>query len=181
MTLPRSRERTAATACPTVRDVLARSSISIGVSMFTRSPPAPSANSSRERGQPLQVSPDGGAAAFAALSTNASLLGKDIKITGMDIRISSGGTLRIDGEVEGEVHGDAVIIGETARITGMVSGREVVVRGHVCGMIRAGRVVLQASSRIEGDIQHEALVIEPGAQFDGRCQRLHESLNGNLA
>jgi cytoskeletal protein CcmA (bactofilin family) len=150
-----------------------------GVSMFTRSPAAPSTTLSRERGSPLQVSADGGAASFAALSANASLLGKDIKITGMDIRISSNGTLRIDGEVEGEVHGDAVIVGETARITGLISGREVVVRGHVLGMIRAQRVVLQASSRIEGDIQHEALVIEPGAQFDGRCQRLQVSINGS--
>jgi cytoskeletal protein CcmA (bactofilin family) len=149
--------------------------------MFTRSPTAPSTTLSRERGSPLQVSADGGAAVFAALSASASLLGKDIKITGMDIKISSKGTLRIDGEVEGEVHGDAVIIGETARVTGVVSGREVVVRGHVCGTIRAGRVVLQASSRIEGDIQHEALVIEPGAQFDGLCQRLHESAASSWA
>jgi cytoskeletal protein CcmA (bactofilin family) len=30
---------------------------------------------------------------------------------------------------------------------------------------------LQSSARVEGDIHHMSLVIEQGAEFDGRCRR----------
>jgi cytoskeletal protein CcmA (bactofilin family) len=32
-------------------------------------------------------------------------------------------------------------------------------------------VALQSSARVEGDIHHMSLVIEQGAEFDGRCRR----------
>ncbi len=104
-----------------------------------------------------------------------SLLGQDIRITGTDLRISSVGTLQIDGDVQGEVYGNAVIIGETGIVTGSVFAQEVVVRGQVLGIIRARKVVLQSSSHIEGDIHNNAIVVEPGARFDGRCRHLEET------
>jgi hypothetical protein len=47
----------------------------------------------------------------------------------------------------------------------------VVVRARISGVIRAVTVALQASSRVEGDIHPMSLVIEEGAEFDGRCRR----------
>jgi len=101
-----------------------------------------------------------------------SVIGRDLTIIGMDLRISSNGTVQIDGDVQGEVSGRQVIIGETGKVTGTVYGLEVVVRGRVYGLLQGERIVLQASSHVEGDIHNNALIIEQGAQFDGRCHRL---------
>lgn len=101
-----------------------------------------------------------------------SIIGRDLTIVGMDLRISSNGTVQIDGDVQGEVSGRQVIIGETGKVTGTVYGLEVVVRGRVYGLLQGERIILQASSHVEGDIHNNALIIEQGAQFDGRCHRL---------
>jgi cytoskeletal protein CcmA (bactofilin family) len=56
-------------------------------------------------------------------------------------------------------------------VTGMVAGRQIVVRGTVSGVICGQTVALQASSQVEGDINHMSFAIEQGAQFEGRSRR----------
>jgi cytoskeletal protein CcmA (bactofilin family) len=99
-----------------------------------------------------------------------SVIGNDLKITGQGLKIISQGTLQVDGEVEGDVGGAEVIIGEQGKVTGTVAER-VIVRGTISGVIRGATVTLQSSSRVEGDIHHMSLAIEQGAEFDGRCRR----------
>jgi cytoskeletal protein CcmA (bactofilin family) len=77
----------------------------------------------------------------------------------------------VDGEVEGDVGGAEIIIGEEGKVTGTVAAGRVIVRGRISGVIRAMTVALQSSARVEGDIHHMSLVIEQGAEFDGRCRR----------
>jgi cytoskeletal protein CcmA (bactofilin family) len=100
-----------------------------------------------------------------------SVISNDLKIIGQSLRIISRGTLQVDGEVEGDVGGAEIIIGEEGRVTGTVAAERVIVRGRISGVIRAMTVALQASARVEGDIHHLSLVIEQGAEFDGRCRR----------
>jgi cytoskeletal protein CcmA (bactofilin family) len=100
-----------------------------------------------------------------------SVISNDLKIIGQGLRIISRGTLQVDGEIEGDVAGKEIIIGETGQVTGMVSGERVIVRGKIAGAIRSMTVALQSSARVEGDIHHMSLVIEQGAEFDGRCRR----------
>ena len=100
-----------------------------------------------------------------------SVISNDLRIIGQGLRIISRGTLQVDGEVEGDVGGAEIIIGEQGRVTGTVAAERVIVRGQISGVIRAMTVALQASARMEGDIHHMSLVIEQGAQFDGRCRR----------
>ncbi len=100
-----------------------------------------------------------------------SVISNDLKIIGQDLRIISQGTLQVDGEVEGDVVGGEVIIGELGKVTGTVAAEQVIVRGKIAGAIRAMTVVLQASAQVEGDIHHMSLAIEQGASFDGRCRR----------
>jgi cytoskeletal protein CcmA (bactofilin family) len=76
------------------------------------------------------------------------------------------------------LHASNVIIGETARITGGVVADEVIVRGGVSGSIRGRRVVLQSSSRVEGDVYHQQLGIEQGAYFEGKSRRVADPLSG---
>jgi cytoskeletal protein CcmA (bactofilin family) len=100
-----------------------------------------------------------------------SVIGNDLKIIGQGLKIISQGTLQVDGEVEGDVGGVEVIIGEKGKVTGTVAAERVIVRGRIAGVIRGATVTLQSSSRVEGDIHHMSLAIEQGAEFDGRCRR----------
>ena len=100
-----------------------------------------------------------------------SVIGNDLKIIGQGLKIISQGTLQVDGEVEGDVGGSEVIIGEKGKVTGTVAAERVIVRGKISGVIRGATVTLQSSARVEGDIHHMSLAIEQGAEFDGRCRR----------
>ena len=100
-----------------------------------------------------------------------SRIGSDLTIIG---NLVSKGEIQIDGEVQGDIHGANVVIGESARITGGIVGDEVIVRGSVMGSIRGKRVVLQSSSKLEGDIFHSQLAIEQGAFFEGKSRRMDD-------
>ena len=100
-----------------------------------------------------------------------SVISNDLKIIGQGLKIISRGTLQVDGEVEGDVAGAEIIIGELGKVTGTVAAERVIVRGRTSGVIRAMTVALQASARVEGDIHHMSLAIEEGAEFDGNCRR----------
>ena len=113
-------------------------------------------------------------------ASTKSVISNDLKIIGQGLKIISQGTLQVDGEVEGDVRGSEVIIGEKGRVTGTVAAERVIVRGMISGVIRGMTVTLQASSRVEGDIHHMSLAIEQGAEFDGRCKRPADASELNL-
>ena len=90
-----------------------------------------------------------------------SVIGPDLTVNG---DLISKGELRIDSEVQGA----RVVIGEHAHITGSVVAEDVVILGHVMGSVRGLRVSLQSTSHVEGDVRHQALVMEQGAFFEGK-------------
>ena len=106
--------------------------------------------------------------ARSAERNTPSVIGPDLTING---NLVSKGEVQIDGEVQGDIQGTYVVIGEKARITGSIVAEEIVVRGHVMGSVRGKRVMLQSSSHVEGDIFHQALAIEQGAFFEGKSRR----------
>ena len=102
-----------------------------------------------------------------------SVIGPDLTITG---NLTSNGQVQIDGEVQGDIRGTHIIVGESARITGGIIADEVVVRGKVMGSVRGKRVMLQANSHVEGDVYHKALAIEQGAFFEGKSRRADDPM-----
>ena len=104
-----------------------------------------------------------------------SVIGNDLKIVGQGLKIISQGTLQVDGEVEGDVGGSEIIIGELGNVTGTITAERVIVRGCISGVVRGVTVTLQSSSHVEGDIHHVSLAIEQGAEFDGRCRRVKDA------
>ena len=142
-----------------------------GFFMFTRSPPPepkslePANTSSAATRNPPRQRPS------ASEAGPKSVIGNDLRIIGQGLKIISQGTLQVDGEIEGDVGGAEVIIGERGRVTGTVAAERVIVRGTISGVIRGATVTLQSSSHVEGDIHHMSLAIEQGAEFDGRCRR----------
>ena len=104
-----------------------------------------------------------------------SMIGADVTILG---NLVSSGELQIDGEVQGDLHGSHIVVGEKARIDGGVVGEEVVIRGQVNGSVRGRKVMLQASSHVEGDVHHQTFAIEQGAFFEGKSRRSEDPLAG---
>jgi cytoskeletal protein CcmA (bactofilin family) len=107
----------------------------------------------------------------APSSGEKSVIGNDLKIIGQGLKIISRGILQVDGEIEGDVQAAEVIVGEKGQVSGMVVGRQVVVRGTVSGVVCGQTVALQASSHVDGDIHHMSFAIEQGAHFEGRSRR----------
>lgn len=106
---------------------------------------------------------------------SASVIGPDLTILG---NLISKGEVHVEGEVQGDIHGSHITVGEKAKITGSIIAEEVVVRGHVMGSIRGKRVMLQASSHVDGDIHHQTLSIEQGAFFEGKSRRAEDPTAG---
>ncbi len=105
---------------------------------------------------------------------NTSVIGRDLTIMGEKITIVSKGTLEIDAEIQGDLGGVELVVGEHARIHGTVAAETVVVRGEVVGAVRGSQVTLQSGARVEGDIFYSTLSIEQGAVFDGRSRHSHD-------
>lgn len=109
-------------------------------------------------------SPVGGA-------STSSVIGRDLTIIGSGLKIVSRGVLQVDGEVQGDVIGQKVVIGPSGKVTGLVNAEEIVVQGAVYGTIKAVDVKLTASAVVEGDLYHQTFALEQGASFEGRSRR----------
>jgi cytoskeletal protein CcmA (bactofilin family) len=95
-------------------------------------------------------------------------LGKGSQVTG---KLSFEGTVRIDGQVDGEISAqESVVIGETAIVKAQVTADSVVVIGTVTGDITARRrVEIRAPGKLYGNITTPSLVIHDGVVFEGHC------------
>jgi cytoskeletal protein CcmA (bactofilin family) len=84
------------------------------------------------------------------------------------------GTLRIDGEFEGDIlNCDRLEIGEHGIMRADVEVKEALIRGQVNGNIRAlGSIEMKSGARVEGDVAAVSVAMEPGVHFSGRCTML---------
>ena len=96
-----------------------------------------------------------------------NLLGAGTSVEG---KIRTQGSIRIDGKLVGEVHAaENVAIGLTGEIEGLINGRIVTVGGKIHGNVTAvDKLVLEGKAVVRGDIRAARLVVDEGAQFDGR-------------
>jgi cytoskeletal protein CcmA (bactofilin family) len=104
----------------------------------------------------------------------ASVLSSDITITG---NVRSSGDIQVEGNVEGDVRAQVLIVGESAVVKGEVIAEEVVVHGRVAGRLRGLKVRLSSTARVEGDIVHKTIAIESGAHFEGSVQRQDDPIS----
>ena len=135
---------------------------------FKRPDPASSAN------VPPELKPEQRWTANAdrAAREGASVIGSDLTIEGPSITMRCKGSLRVDGNIEANLHCAELIIGEQAVIVGSIAGNKVAVSGRVNGAILGDSVVLHSTAHVEGDISSCSLVIEQGATFDGRARKI---------
>jgi len=97
-----------------------------------------------------------------------SIISEGLHITG---NIASDGDVQVDGSVSGDVHVRQLTIGVSGRIEGKIVAEEIVVSGTVDGEMSAKSVMISRTAHVVGDVLHDVLSIESGAEFQGRCQR----------
>ena len=102
-----------------------------------------------------------------------TIVGDGTRVAG---QVSVKGTIRIDGIVEGDVHADWVVVGETGKILGNTCSRGMVVGGSVEGNIEATETVeLMGNASMAGEIRAPKLAVSEGAVFDGRSRMKGET------
>src|ERR1700733_13231090 len=106
-----------------------------------------------------------------------SIISTDLTVKGL---LTSTGDIQIDGYVEGDIRSVGLVIGEKAEIHGEIYAEDVTVRGRVMGQIHARKVLLAATSHVEGDILHEAFAVEAGAFFEGNCRHSDNPLGDEV-
>ncbi len=97
-----------------------------------------------------------------------NIIGQGTKLTG---DLSSNGDIRIDGAIEGQIKvSQRLVIGNTGKVLGNIESEFATVAGHIKGNVVVKQVLeLKPSARIDGDIIAGKVIIEAGAQFNGRC------------
>jgi cytoskeletal protein CcmA (bactofilin family) len=110
---------------------------------------------------------DASARAQDSSPVSISTIGEDLVITG---NVSSKGELHLNGQVLGDVHCLALVLGENAQLEGNVVAEDVMVRGRLIGSVRALRVMLQSTAHVEGDLLHKSLSLEQGTHFEGESR-----------
>ncbi|HXK25910.1 MAG TPA: polymer-forming cytoskeletal protein [Myxococcota bacterium] len=85
-------------------------------------------------------------------------------------RIRCAESLRIDGQVKGEIFCDQLLtVGESASVQAAIEGDSVVIAGEVQGDITAHRkITLERTARVTGDLCTPGIVIQEGAILEGR-------------
>lgn len=86
------------------------------------------------------------------------------------------GTVRLDGQFEGNVVGsDLLIVGEAATVRADIQIGSLVVGGRVEGNIAARRrVELLPTAQVSGTIKTPSLIVRDGATLNGNCEMRRE-------
>ena len=97
-----------------------------------------------------------------------TLIGEDVIIRG-DVILKEGAI--ISGKIYGTIQANGPLRAtKTAYIKGDISAVDAYVGGSIEGnLVVSGKVVLKSQSSVKGDITYRQLIIEEGAQFEGRC------------
>jgi cytoskeletal protein CcmA (bactofilin family) len=106
--------------------------------------------------------------------TGYSVVDEQMVIRG---EINTQGTIRVDGRLEGRLQrAGTMIVGAKGVVVGDIEAREVIVGGIIEGNIKSdGRVELQSSASIRGDIAAIAMLLHEGATVHGHIDVDHRN------
>lgn len=106
----------------------------------------------------------------------------------LDVTASMQGSLRFDDPVNLRISGKfegtldtkgALMVGQKAIIKANITGENVSIAGHVTGNIKAANIlVLEATSRLKGDVETPRISIAEGAVLNGRIKMTEENVEG---
>lgn len=98
-------------------------------------------------------------------SNTKSVFAADLKITG---EVSSAGDIEMAGDVDGNISARSLSITGEGRMRGTIRAETVEVKGKMDGQIEAGSFSMRATAQVAADVTYSTLVIDSGAQIDGR-------------
>lgn len=112
------------------------------------------------------------------MSTNESAfeskIGKGTKVSG---KLLFKAPAMIEGEADGEITGDEIVIANGAIVTARITAARISIAGSVSGEIVAReRVELLPTARVRCSINTPNLVLAEGAKFDGDCKMPRDKL-----
>ena len=97
-----------------------------------------------------------------------SVFASDLKITG---DIIAHGDIEMAGDVEGTISAKGLTIVGEGRMKGAVTSETLEVKGALDGTVASGSFTLRATAQVTADVSYQTLVIESGAQIEGRFNR----------
>ena len=95
----------------------------------------------------------------------ASMIAQGVAIKG---DVMGDGELHLDCVLQGDIRVGKLVLGPNARVEGSLHAQVIEIHGKVTGAISAKQVRLYGTAVVDGDITHEQLAMETGAQFQGR-------------
>ena len=105
-----------------------------------------------------------------------TMIGADASIKG-PIKLNEG--IIIYGKVIGSIDTNGPVrVAQNAIVEGNIRGKDVRVGGTVKGNIKSnGQVYLGKNCKLQGDVFYRKLLIEDGAQFEGKCDIVNKENN----
>ncbi|MBU0675360.1 MAG: polymer-forming cytoskeletal protein [Proteobacteria bacterium] len=97
----------------------------------------------------------------------SSIIGKGMTVVG-DLTFS--GKVRIDGNIEGNITGDYLILSQDGNITGDIEAATVVCHGQIDGNLRIAKLYLKKSGVINGRLDTSDLSVESGGVLNGEIR-----------
>lgn len=97
----------------------------------------------------------------------SSIIDKSMTIRG---EISFKGKARIDGEINGNIEGEHLILSETGKVTGDISVSSLNCYGSLEGNVKANILTARKNCSIHGKLIAENLTVEPGAAIEGEIK-----------
>lgn len=113
-----------------------------------------------------------GGSGFSGVDGNHDVIafvGEGVEFKGV---ISYQGTVRIDGQLEGEIHTNGVLlVGQGAVISAKVEASTIICQGRISGDIVAKeKIQLLAPGILDGSVKTPSLSMEEGVMFNGSCE-----------
>ena len=110
-------------------------------------------------------------------TNSSSVVSSDTVIKG---KIDFKGELLIEGKAWGDILGDSLTLGPSAKVDGKIIVKSITIQGHFTGFIRSDSVRLDAGSTVTGDIEHSEISIETGANFNGKVIRISKQVKKSV-
>ncbi|MBR4106016.1 MAG: polymer-forming cytoskeletal protein [Alphaproteobacteria bacterium] len=83
----------------------------------------------------------------------------------------SDGIVHVDGQIEGDITCDELIIGTKGMVSGSIKVANLQLFGTLKGKAEVNDLFIAKTAKLLGDATHNSIAIEPGAYIDGRCTR----------
>ena len=108
-----------------------------------------------------------------SFTNSSSVISSDTVIKG---KIDFKGELLIEGKASGDILGDSLTLGPSAKVDGKIIVKAITIQGSFTGFIRSDSVRLISGSIVTGDIEHSEISIETGANFNGKVIRISKQV-----